>query len=332
MKKIGLIGARGIVGSTLLQRMREENDLENFALTYFSREKIEDYKNSYDIEQLSQMDILLSCQGSSYTDEIHPKLRKTGWQGYWIDAASALRLNTNSIIVLDPINKPAIEKALEHGIKDFIGGNCTVSLLLLALHGLLKADLIDWVSVMTYQAASGGGAKLLQTLKEQMHDFEKLDLPSEKMLAGNVLPWIDSDSANGQSREELKLQVESQKILQQPIIMDGLCTRVSAIRCHSQAITMKLKHQVNITEIESILATANEWVKVIPNNKTATLRELTPVAVSGTLNIAIGRIRQLTMGPEYISAFTVGDQLLWGAAEPLRRTLNIILEFLHKAN
>ena len=343
MQKVGLIGTRGMVGSVLLQRMQAEGDLELFEPIYFSTSDA-NYANAFDLNLLKTMDIILTCQGSDYTEKVYPQLRDSGWDGYWIDAASTLRLDKDSIIVLDPINLDIIEQGLQAGVKNYIGGNCTVSLLLMALHGLLKADLLEWVSVMTYQAASGAGAQAMQDLVTQMAQIGALSNPdediltldgkvtallnsNENMLAGNILPWIDSDLATGQSREEFKLNSEANKILAKTkIAFDGICVRVGSMRCHSQALTMKLKRAVPISEIEQILADANSWVKVVPNTKADTLRELTPAAVAEKLDIPIGRIRQMNLGPEYITAFTVGDQLLWGAAEPLRRMLRLIVE------
>lgn len=346
MQKVGLIGTRGMVGSALLQRMQAEGDLELFKPTYFSTSDTT-YENAFDISLLKTMDVILTCQGSDYTEKVYPQLRDAGWDGYWIDAASYLRMHDDSIIALDPLNQNAIQHGMESGIKNYIGGNCTVSLLLLALHGLLKADLLEWVSVMTYQAASGAGAQAMQDLVTQMAQIGSLANPDEdtltldskvtallnsnqNILAGNILPWIDSDLATGQSREEYKLNVEANKILNAGVTFDGICVRVGSMRCHSQALTMKLKRAVPIPELEQMLADANEWVKVVPNTKNASLLELTPAAVAGKLTIPIGRIRQMNLGPEYVSAFTVGDQLLWGAAEPLRRVLKLVLSSLRK--
>ena len=304
------------------------------------------------------MDIIVTCQGGDYTKAVYPKLRESGWDGYWIDAASALRMVDDSIIVLDPVNKDVIEQGLEQGVKTFVGGNCTVSLMLLALGGLFEQDLIEWVSPMTYQAASGAGARNMKELIAQMGAIhssvaEQLDNPSsaileidkivsEKMassdlpqdqfgvpLAGSLIPWIDVPMPSGQSKEEWKAQVEANKILgssKQPVPIDGLCVRIGAMRCHSQAMTIKLREDISIEKIEEILASHNEWVKVIPNEREISATDLTPVKVTGTLSIPVGRIRKLAMGPKYISAFTVGDQLLWGAAEPLRRMLRIIVD------
>jgi aspartate-semialdehyde dehydrogenase len=304
------------------------------------------------------MDVLISCQGGEYTADIHPKLRKSGWTGYWIDAARQLRMAEDSVIILDPVNRPVIDRALDRGIKDYIGGNCTVSLMLMAMDGLFRADLVEWMTSMTYQAASGGGAKTMRQLLTQMGiehasvadlladpnssilDIDRAviaaqrgrELPVEETqgfpLAGSLLPWIDADLGNGQSREEWKAQAEGNKILgrsSQPIPIDGICIRIGSMRCHSQALTVKLRRDVPLGEIERMLATANDWVRVVPNQKQSSLRDLTPTAVSGTLQVPIGRLKKLSMGGEYLQAFTVGDQLLWGAAEPLRRMLRILL-------
>ena len=366
MLKVGLVGWRGMVGSVLMERMQQEGDFNKIDATFFttsqagqlgpdiagSAKPLLDARN---INELSQMDVVITCQGGDYTKSVYSDLRGSGWNGYWIDAASALRMADDSIIVLDPVNKDVIKQGLEQGVKTFVGGNCTVSLMLLALGGLFEADLIDWVSPMTYQAASGAGARNMKELIKQMGDIhktvsDKLDpasailevdkLVSEKIksdslptdefgvpLAGSLIPWIDVPMPSGQSKEEWKAEVEANKILgssQQPVPVDGLCVRIGAMRCHSQAMTIKLKKDISVEEIESILANHNEWVKVIPNERDITSKELTPVNITGTLSIPVGRIRKLSMGPEYISAFTVGDQLLWGAAEPLRRMLRII--------
>jgi aspartate-semialdehyde dehydrogenase len=302
------------------------------------------------------MDVLISCQGGDYTNEIHPKLRALGWKGYWIDAASALRMRDDAVIVLDPVNMDVIRRALGRGVKDYIGGNCTVSLMLMAMSGLFRAGLVEWLTAMTYQAASGAGAAQMRELVQQMgvayesarallddpaspitdidrtvaQTLRSTSFPVESLgqpLAGSLLPWIDKDLGNGQSREEWKGMAETNKILGtvKPVPVDGVCVRVGAMRCHSQALTVKLTRDVPLDEIERVLAAAHEWVKVIPNERDATLRELTPAAVSGTLSVPIGRLRKLPMGGEYLTAFTVGDQLLWGAAEPLRRMLRILL-------
>lgn len=367
--KVGLVGWRGMVGSVLMQRMQEEGDFALIKSTFFTTSQkglpAPDFagkdagllEDAFDIEALKAQDVIITCQGGDYTKAVYPKLRAAGWEGYWIDAASSLRMDDNAIIVLDPVNKDVIDKGLASGVKTYVGGNCTVSLMLLALGGLFEKDLVEWVSPMTYQAASGSGAKHMRELISQMgavRDNVKdlLDDPASAILeidkstaefirskdypvdqfgvplAGSLIPYIDSQLESGQSREEWKAQVEANKIMgtsDTPTPIDGLCVRVGAMRCHSQAMTIKLKKDLPITEIESILAGANDWVKVIPNDRDITMQELTPAKVTGTLSIPIGRIRKLNMGPEYISAFTVGDQLLWGAAEPLRRMLRILL-------
>lgn len=369
MKKVGLVGWRGMVGSVLLERMEKQNDFANIDTTFFTTSQAgqlgpdlagdaKPLLDASDVSELSKMDIIVTCQGGDYTKAVYPKLRESGWDGYWVDAASALRMSDDSIIVLDPVNKDVITQGLEQGVKTFVGGNCTVSLMLLALGGLFEKDLIEWVSPMTYQAASGAGARNMKELIAQMGAIhssvaQQLDNPSsaileidkivsEKMassdlpqdqfgvpLAGSLIPWIDVPMPSGQSKEEWKAQVEANKILgstQQPVPIDGLCVRIGAMRCHSQAMTIKLREDISVEKIEEILASHNEWVKVIPNERDITSTDLTPVKVTGTLSIPVGRIRKLAMGPKYISAFTVGDQLLWGAAEPLRRMLRIIVD------
>jgi len=369
MKKVGLVGWRGMVGSVLLERMEKQNDFANIDTTFFTTSQAgqlgpdlagdaKPLLDASDVSELARMDIIVTCQGGDYTKAVYPKLREAGWDGYWIDAASALRMSDDSIIVLDPVNKDVITQGLEQGVKTFVGGNCTVSLMLLALGGLFEKDLIEWVSPMTYQAASGAGARNMKELISQMGAIhssvaQQLDNPSsaileidkivsEKMassdlpqdqfgvpLAGSLIPWIDVPMPSGQSKEEWKAQVEANKILgstQQPVPIDGLCVRIGAMRCHSQAMTIKLREDISVEKIEEILASHNEWVKVIPNERDITSTDLTPVKVTGTLSIPVGRIRKLAMGPKYISAFTVGDQLLWGAAEPLRRMLRIIVD------
>jgi aspartate-semialdehyde dehydrogenase len=364
---VGLIGWRGMVGSVLVQRMREEHDFDLIEPVFFSTsqagaaapaigKRVAAVKNAKDLSELTAMDVLISCQGGDYTSEIHPKLRQEGWQGYWIDAASTLRMADDAVIILDPVNREVIDRALERGVRNFIGGNCTVSLMLMAMTGLFRAGLVEWMTVMTYQAASGAGAQHMRELASQMgraHASVRslLDDPSSTILdidrnltaalrgadfptaqfghplAGSLLPWIDKDLGNGQSREEWKGQAETNKILgraKDPIPVDGICVRIGAMRCHSQGLTIKLRHDVPLAEIESMLASAHEWVRVIPNEKEASLRELTPAAVTGTLKVPIGRLRKLAMGGEYLGAFAVGDQLLWGAAEPLRRMLRIL--------
>ncbi|MGE3611207.1 MAG: aspartate-semialdehyde dehydrogenase [Bacteriovoracaceae bacterium] len=365
MKKVGFIGWRGMVGSVLMERMQTEKDFALMESYFFSTsqsgEKAPSIQNSYpsllnamDIQELSKMDILVSCQGGDYTKEIYPSLKKNNWKGIWIDAASTLRMEDDSVIILDPVNKNFIQDSLQKGGKTFVGGNCTVSLLLIALHGLFKEDLIEWVSSMTYQAASGAGAKNMIELLSQMKtvgdtlslnpaagalELEKQmtqligseKFPKENFghpLALNILPWIDSELENGQSREEWKAQVEANKILQtkKVIPIDGTCVRVGALRTHSQGLTIKLKKSAHLSTIEELISSANPWVELIPNNKPDTLTKLTPAAVSGKLKIPIGRVRKMTIGDEYLNAFTAGDQLLWGAAEPLRCLLRMILE------
>jgi aspartate-semialdehyde dehydrogenase len=368
--KVGFIGWRGMVGSVLMERMRAERDFDAIDPVFFTTSNVggpgpsvgkpvAPLKDANDVAELSKFDVLVTCQGGDYTKSIYPKLRAKGWSGYWIDAASALRMEKDAVIILDPVNKPVIDKALAEGTKNYIGGNCTVSLMLMAIDGLLKADLVEWVSAMTYQAASGAGAQNMRELLQQMGEVhfaaKKMlddpasaildidrevagilrddDFPTEHFgvpLAGSLLPWIDTDLGNGQSREEWKGHAETNKILGRPearqIPVDGLCVRVGAMRCHSQGLTLKLKRDLPLAEIESILAGANPWVRVIPNRRDETLKHLTPVAVTGTLEVPIGRLRKLKMGGEYLSAFTVGDQLLWGAAEPLRRMLRLLLQ------
>ncbi|NVK39367.1 MAG: aspartate-semialdehyde dehydrogenase [Gammaproteobacteria bacterium] len=367
--KVGLVGWRGMVGSVLMQRMQEEGDFALINPVFFTTSQkglpAPDFagkdagvlEDAFDVDALKAQDVIITCQGGDYTKEVYPKLREAGWEGYWIDAASSLRMKDDAIIVLDPVNQSVIENGLDSGVKTYVGGNCTVSLMLMALGGLFEQDLVEWISPMTYQAASGSGAKHMRELISQMGavrdnvkdllddpasaileidkntaDFIRSDAyPSEQFgvpLAGSLIPYIDSQLESGQSREEWKAEVETNKILgtsAAPTPIDGICVRVGAMRCHSQALTIKLKKDLPVSEIESILAAHNEWVKVIPNDREATMQELTPAKVTGTLSVPVGRIRKLNMGPEYISAFTVGDQLLWGAAEPLRRMLRILL-------
>ena len=368
MTTVGFVGWRGMVGSVLMERMRAERDFDAIEPVFFTTSNVGGagptigkpvpaLKDANDIAELARQDVLVSCQGGEYTKSVYPKLRAAGWQGFWIDAASALRMEKDAVIALDPVNRPVIDRAIAAGTKNFIGGNCTVSLMLMAIDGLLKADLVDWVSAMTYQAASGAGAQNMRELLQQMGEVHfaakaLLDDPSSAILevdrevagilrdesfptehfgvplAGSLLPWIDTDLGNGQSREEWKGHAETNKILgreARPVVVDGLCVRIGAMRCHSQGLTIKMKRDLPLAEIESILASANAWVKVIPNRREETLTRLTPVAVTGTLDVPIGRLRKLRMGGEYLSAFTVGDQLLWGAAEPLRRVLHILL-------
>jgi aspartate-semialdehyde dehydrogenase len=370
MKKVGFVGWRGMVGSVLMQRMREENDFkQKFEPFFFSTSQVgepgpdvgngsDPLGNAESVDALKAMDIIVTCQGGDYTKKVFPEIRKAGWNGYWIDAASALRMQDDAIIVLDPVNMKVIKSGLKSGVKNFIGGNCTVSLMLMGLDGLFKARLVEWVSSMTYQAASGAGAKNMIELVAQMKGLveaggdllgdpastalnlekaitEKLrsgTLPTTNFgapLAGSLIPWIDSAMPNGQTREEWKGMAETNKILgtKKPIVVDGLCVRVSAMRCHSQAIMIKMKKDVPVSDIESILASANEWAKVIPNDKASTLAQLSPAAVSGLLTVPVGRLRKMEHGPKYLAAFTCGDQLLWGAAEPIRRILRIVLKF-----
>ena len=366
---VGFVGWRGMVGSVLMKRMLEENDFNDIPPVFFTTSNVggeaptfdgtlepSTLKDAYDLNELRQHKIIVTAQGGDYTKEVHPKLRESGWEGLWIDAASALRMNDDAIIVLDPINRDVIDRGLESGVKDFIGGNCTVSCLLMGLGGLFKQGLVEWTTSMTYQAASGGGARHMREVLGQFRDLgnevsAELNDPAAAILeidrkvlakqrsgdldtaqfgvplSGSLIPWIDSDLGNGQSREEWKSDAETNKILglegDDRVIMDGLCVRIAAMRSHSQALTMKLTEDLPVAEIERIIAEDNQWAQVVPNTKDATMEGLTPVAVSGSLNIPVGRIRKLAMGPQYISAFTVGDQLLWGAAEPVRRMLKI---------
>jgi aspartate-semialdehyde dehydrogenase len=365
MKKVGFIGWRGMVGSVLMERMREENDFGKMESYFFTTsqtgQKGPEVKNSHetllnamDPKELYKMDILVSCQGGDYTKEIFPKLRNDGWKGIWIDAASALRMDKDAVIVLDPVNHSFIQDSLHKGVKNFVGGNCTVSLLLIALHGLFKENMIEWVSSMTYQAASGAGAKNMIELLSQMQSvgntlssnpsldalaLEKKmsslmngnEFPKENFghaLALNILPWIDVEMPSGQSKEEWKAQVEANKILQTNTVIpiDGTCVRVGALRCHSQGLTIKLKKSASLSSVEEVIANANPWVQLVPNKKPESLQKLTPAAVTGKLHIPIGRVRPMTLGDSYYNAFTVGDQLLWGAAEPLRCALKMALE------
>ncbi len=371
MKKVGIVGWRGMVGSVLMERMLEEDDFKRFTPLFFTTsqagQKAPDVGievpllvDAFDIDALSDMDIILSCQGGSYTETVRPKLAEKNWNGYWIDAASTLRMDKNSIIVLDPVNRSVIDRAISQGIKNYIGGNCTVSLMLMALGGLFENDLIEWVTSMTYQAASGAGAKNMEELVSQMQSIgsnagEILKNPASAILdldknvietmrsdafpvqnwavplAASLIPWIDRAMDNGQTREEWKGYVETNKILGRdnaplpPIPIDGQCIRIGSMRCHSQAFTIKLKKDVPLNEVEDMLARNNDWVKVVPNTKEESITELTPAAVTGTLTVPVGRIRKMNLGNDYLTAFSVGDQLLWGAAEPLRRILNIIL-------
>lgn len=367
--RVGFVGWRGMVGSVLMQRMLWEKDFREFEPVFFSTSNVggagpdigrdlPPLGDANDVTQLVAMDAIISCQGGDYTNAMHPKLRAAGWKGYWIDAASALRMHDSAVIILDPVNRSVIDGALDRGVKDYVGGNCTVSLMLMALTGLFRAGLVEWMTAMTYQAASGAGAQNMRELVDQMgaahaaaqdvlrHPAATIlevdravhqamgnhDFPTEHFgfpLAGSLLPWIDKDLGNGQSREEWKGMAETNKILGLPtgrIPVDGVCVRIGAMRCHSQALTIKLTRDVPIDEIHGMLAEAHEWVKVIPNTREASLAALTPAAVSGRLEVPVGRLRKLPMGGDYLTAFTVGDQLLWGAAEPLRRMLRILLE------
>ena len=373
MKLVGLVGWRGMVGSVLLQRMQEEGDFAHIEPVFFSTSNTggtapamakneKTLKDANDIDALKKCDIIITCQGGDYTTEIFPKLRAAGWDGYWIDAASTLRMKDDAIIVLDPVNLDVIKTALSRGVKNYIGGNCTVSCMLMGLGGLFEHKLVDWMSSMTYQAASGGGAQHMRELLTQFGSINAevkalLDNPAAAILeidrkvlakqhafssdetkqfgvplAGNLIPWIDKDLGNGVSKEEWKAGAETNKILglgesfgSQAIPVDGLCIRVGAMRCHSQALTIKLKKDVPLDEINDIIASNNQWVKVVPNDRESSMKDLTPAAVTGSLAIPVGRLRKMQMGGEYLSAFTVGDQLLWGAAEPLRRMLRILI-------
>ena len=369
MKRVGLIGWRGMVGSVLMQRMLEEQDFDLIEPVFFTTSNVGGQgpaigketaalKDAYSIDELKSLDVILTCQGGDYTHEVFPKLREAGWQGYWIDAASSLRMADDSVIVLDPVNRKVIDQQLDAGIKNYIGGNCTVSLMLMALGGLYEAGLVEWMSAMTYQAASGAGAQNMRELIKQMGAIHGsvaneladpasaiLDIDrkvAEAMrgesfpvdnfgvpLAGSLIPYIDKELPNGQSREEWKGQAETNKILgrfKSPIPIDGLCVRIGAMRCHSQALTIKLNKDVPLADIEGLISQHNPWVKLVPNQREASIRELGPTAVTGTLSVPVGRLRKLNMGSQYLGAFTVGDQLLWGAAEPLRRMLRILLE------
>ncbi|SDO26886.1 aspartate-semialdehyde dehydrogenase [Pseudomonas jinjuensis] len=369
MKRVGLIGWRGMVGSVLMQRMLEERDFDLIEPVFFTTSNVggegpavgketAPLKDAYSIDELKTLDVILTCQGGDYTNEVFPRLREAGWQGYWIDAASSLRMQDDAVIVLDPVNRKVIDQSLDAGAKNYIGGNCTVSLMLMALGGLFEAGLVEWMSAMTYQAASGAGAQNMRELIKQMGAINAsvaddlanpssaiLDIdrkvaeairseamPSEHFgvpLAGSLIPWIDKELPNGQSREEWKGQAETNKILgrfKSPIPVDGICVRIGAMRCHSQALTIKLNKDVPLTDIEGLISQHNPWVKLIPNQRDISMRELTPAAVTGTLSVPVGRLRKLNMGSQYLGAFTVGDQLLWGAAEPLRRMLRILLE------
>src|SRR5438552_14816964 len=371
MLRVGIVGWRGMVGSVLVQRMREERDFDHLEPLFFSTSQAgrkgpaigrstPPVGDAMDVQALKALPVVISCQGGEYTNEVYPKLRAAGWKGYWIDAASALRMNDDAVIILDPVNMPVIKQALADGTRSFIGGNCTVSLMLMGMAGLFQRDEIEWMTSMTYQAASGQGAAAMRDLVAQMarigegagalledpasaildidravsDSIRSRELPKENIgypLAGSLLAWIDKDLGNGQSREEWKAQAEANKILGRTngaaqIPIDGVCVRVGAMRCHSQALTIKLRRPLPLDEIEGMIAEANDWVKLVPNRREESLAELTPAAVSGKLSVPVGRLRKLPMGEDYLAAFTVGDQLLWGAAEPLRRMLRILLE------
>jgi aspartate-semialdehyde dehydrogenase len=365
--KTGIVGWRGMVGSVLMERMRAERDFDHIEPVFFSTSQAGGaapdvgrgagvLHDANDLAALAGCDVVVTCQGGDYTNAVHPRLRTGGWKGYWIDAASALRMKDEAIIILDPVNRDVIDAGLRAGVRDFIGGNCTVSLMMMALAGLLRADLVDWIAATTYQAASGAGAQNMRELVEQMGaahasaaallgdpssailDIDRAvtdclrseTLPHAQFgaaLAGSLIPWIDKDLGNGQSREEWKGGAETNKILGRtvdPIVVESLCVRIGAMRCHSQGLTIKLKRDLPLVEIERLIAAGNDWVRLVPNDRETSIRELSPARVNGTLAVPIGRVRKLAMGGEYISAFTVGDQLLWGAAEPLRRMLRML--------
>ncbi|MCP4138257.1 MAG: aspartate-semialdehyde dehydrogenase [bacterium] len=369
MAKVGFVGWRGMVGSVLMERMIAENDFKGIEPLFFTTSQVGQkgpdigmdiplLEDAHNIEKLSAMDVIVTCQGGDYTGKVYKELRSSGWDGYWIDAASTLRMEKESIIVLDPVNRNVIDAGLAAGVKDYIGGNCTVSLMLMALGGLFEKGYIEWITSMTYQAASGAGAKNMKELVNQMLTLgnsgkELLDNPASAVLdldktvtdtlrsasfpadnfgvplAASLIPWIDRPMENGQTREEWKGYSETNKIIgreDSPIPIDGQCVRIGAMRSHSQAFTIKLTQDIPLGELEDIISSANEWVKFIPNSKEETLKELTPAAASGTLTVPVGRVRKLNIGPEYLTAFSVGDQLLWGAAEPVRRMLNIVRE------
>lgn len=373
MLKVGLVGWRGMVGSVLMQRMQEEQDFKHFEPVFFSTSNAGGsapafasgagpLQSASDIDALGKMDVILTCQGGDYTNDVFPKLRAAGWGGYWIDAASSLRMNDDAIIILDPVNMDVIKNGLSSGVRNYVGGNCTVSLMLMALGGLFQNNLVEWISSMTYQAASGAGAQNMRELISQMGSIHGsvsslLNDPASAILeidrkvaehinsegypkdnfgvplGGSLIPWIDKDLGNGQSKEEWKGAAETNKILGKPaagtagsIPVDGLCVRVGAMRCHSQALTIKLNKDVPLDEVNDMLAKANDWVQVVPNTRESSMKLLTPAAVTGRMHVPVGRLRKMSMGPGFISAFTVGDQLLWGAAEPLRRMLRILIE------
>jgi len=370
MKRVGFVGWRGMVGSVLMDRMRAENDFADIEPVFFTTsqtghagpvEATELLKDATSIDELKTMDVIITCQGGDYTKQVFGPLRESGWNGYWIDAASALRMSDDALIVLDPVNLKVIKDGIANGVKNYVGGNCTVSLMLMGLGGLFNRGLVEWTSAMTYQAASGAGARNMRELISQMGTIRdgvasELADPASAILeidrkvaatmrgegfptnnfgaplAGSLLPWIDVELGNGQSKEEWKAQVETNKILggmkggSHLIPVDGICVRIGAMRCHSQALTIKLTQNVPMDEIESMLAEANEWAQVVPNHREESLAQLSPAAVTGNLHIPVGRLRKMNMGSEYLSAFTVGDQLLWGAAEPLRRMLRLLIE------
>ena len=369
MKRVGLVGWRGMVGSVLMDRMMAENDFALIDPVFFTTSNVGGQgpaigkdtpalKDARSIADLQALDVIVTCQGGDYTNEIYPRLRAAGWRGYWIDAASALRMQDDAVIILDPVNREVIESALARGAKDYIGGNCTVSLMLMGLGGLFAHGLVEWASIMTYQAASGAGAQNMRELIQQMGAVhaavaDRLEQPASAILeidrivantlrssvfptasfgvplAGSLIPWIDKQLDNGQSREEWKGQAETNKILgraDHPVPIDGICVRVGAMRCHSQALTIKLTRDVPLDELIEMIGAANDWVRVVPNERELSMRELTPAAVTGALAVPVGRLRKLNMGSRYLGAFTCGDQLLWGAAEPLRRMLRILLE------
>ncbi len=370
MLRVGFVGWRGMVGSVLMERMRAENDFKGLEPLFFSTSQVggqapelgfelPPLADAFNESVLSCMDIVVTCQGGNYTGKIYDSLRKSGWKGYWIDSASTLRMRDDSIIVLDPVNRHVIDRGLSAGVKTYVGGNCTVSLMLMALAGLFRAGVVEWLSSMTYQAASGAGAKNMIELMTQMTDLAKtassvlsrpaftaLDLdaavthklrsnslPVDNFgvpLAASLIPWIDRPMDNGQTREEWKGYAETNKILEtaSPIPVDGQCVRISAMRCHSQGLTIKLRGNIPVDDVASLISGGHEWISLVPNTKEATIQQLTPAAVSGTLTVAVGRLRKMNIGPEYCTAFTVGDQLLWGAAEPIRRILRIVLEKL----
>ena len=369
MMRVGLVGWRGMVGSVLMDRMVAENDFALIDPVFFTTSNVGGrgpaigkdtpvLKDAKSIAELKALDAIITCQGGDYTNEIYPQLRAAGWKGYWIDAASALRMKDDAVIILDPVNRQVIQDALARGAKDYIGGNCTVSLMLMGLGGLFAHGLVEWMTAMTYQAASGAGAQNMRELIQQMGaihsavanrlnepasailDIDRIvaetirfgDFPTANFgvpLAGSLIPWIDKQLENGQSKEEWKGQAETNKILgrsDNPIPIDGICVRIGAMRCHSQALTVKLTRDVPLDEVVEIVGAANDWVKVVPNEREISMRELTPATVTGTLSVPVGRLRKLNMGPAYLGAFTCGDQLRWGAAEPLRRMLRILLE------